>query len=211
MRCALGLVLSLLGLAALPAGAAATGSLTLNGACFNAGDTITATGQGWTPNDAISIGDPTGDFVANAIADTTGLFTTTFTAPVLPSGTAAVQSFTATATDTAATGQTATASFFDVQPGVNVSLSGPLTTKVLWTVAGGSGGQVIYGHWIWHHELQTTVRMGTVPGACGLVSRRLRRLPAPTHNGQWTVQFDTSKTYHAKKHFIVTLTFHVSG
>jgi hypothetical protein len=187
-----------LGLAAAPTSlAAGTLSLDSSSSCYYTDKPVTITGQGWAPGDMISVTDPVPDFFTQVTADTTGTFTATFKAPILPTIKPTVKQFTAIATDTTQTTQTTSVPFFDVQPGVDANVNGKLTTPVVWTIAGFAGGQHIYGHWVYKHHSFKTLKMGTVPGACGLVTKKVPRLPTKPRNGIWTAQFDTSKTWHA--------------
>ncbi len=189
---------ALVALIALPASAATAGSLTLDSTCYFSGQPINANGAAWTPGAMIAITDPKDDFSATALADTTGAFMASFHAPTLSSSKPDVRSFIATATNSADPTQTATASFFAVQPGVGANVTGKLSTAVMWTIAGFVGGQTIYGHWVYHAHEQANVKMGKVPGECGTVKRSVRRIPVTAPGtGVWTAQFDASKAWHA--------------
>ncbi len=183
---------------AAPTAAAAAPTLSLDAPCYYAESAITATGLGFPASAPIQITDAAGDaFSASSMADPMGTFTASFQAPPAPSSKPAVVPYTATATDGADATQTATASFFDVNAGVDANVNGRLSTPVTWTVAGFVGGQTVYGHWFFEHKNFKTLKMGKVPGACGLVKRRVKRLPVTPRVGIWTAQFDTKKEWHA--------------
>lgn len=198
MNRSLAFVTSAAAVAALAAPAAAAPSLSLDAPCYYAGSTISATGNGFPPNAPVQISDPdTGSFSASVTADPVGTLLTNFTAPSLSNAKPAVVKFTATATDTADATQTASATFYDVQPGVDANVNGSLTTPVVWTIAGFGGGRVVYGHWVFKHKDRKTLKMGTVPGQCGLVKRKVKRLPVTPRVGVWTAQFDLKKKWNA--------------
>ncbi len=182
----------------VPSVAAAAGTLSLDAPCYYTGQTIAATGQGFPAAAPIAISDPIRSlFSASTTSDTTGTFNTTFIAPRLSSSKPAVKKFTATATDTNDPTQTASTTFYDVQPGVDANVNGRLSTPVEWTIAGFAGGQTVYGHWVFKNKSRKTLTMGDVPGACGLVQRTVKRLPTVARTGIWTAQFDTKKTWSA--------------
>jgi hypothetical protein len=185
-----------LGVLAVTPSSAMAGSLSFTDPCYFAGDPVAALGQGWTAGHTILITDPVVELRTSTVAGSDGSFTSTFTAPTSKKF-AAVRRLTVTATDERGH-ETSSATFFDVQPGVDVNLDGKLTAPVRWTIAGFTGGQTIWGHWLYHGHVEKTLKMGKVPGACGLVKRTLPRLPTTPRKGAWRAQFDPKKTYSAK-------------
>jgi hypothetical protein len=192
-RLVTGLVIAL-ACAIAPAPAAASGSLSFGSPCFYVGDDVTALGSGWTPNAQISLTATNPRLSANVQADRTGGFSSSFAAPDLPGEGPLVRHVTTTATDPK-THDTATASFYLVQPAVDANLNGPSHSVVQWTIAGFTGGKTVYGHWVLHGHERKRLTMGKVPGACGIVRHRAPRIPVRAVVGTWTAQFDTSKTY----------------
>jgi hypothetical protein len=192
------LALAIAGVTLAPAGVASAGSLALDSACYLSGKPIVANGAVWAPGASIAITDPRGAFSATAMADTTGAFMTTFDAPTLSALKPDVREFTATATDAADPTQTSTASFSVVQPGVAANVTGKLSTPVQWSMAGFVHGETIYGHWVYKKQEKAQVKMGSVPGDCGLVRRTVRRIPVEKPGtGVWLVQFDPSRKWHS--------------
>ena len=183
--------------AAAPASAVSPGTLSFGAPCYYVGNQISATGSGWTPNDRIALTASSPKLSVTALAEASGTFSSSFTAPDLPGDGPLVRHVTATAADRADSSNTTTASFFLVQPAVDANLNGHSQSVVQWTIAGFTGGKTVYGHWVFKHRSRKTLTMGKVPGACGLVKHRAPRIPVASQIGTWTAQFDTSKTWHS--------------
>jgi hypothetical protein len=197
MNRALAALLAVPAAAIVAAPAAAAPTLALDAPCYYTGSAVTASGTGFPAAAPIVVSDQDSNaFSVAATADPLGAFTASFPAPDLPQRPAIVP-FTATALDGTDTTQTAAAQFFDVQPGVAANVNGALTTQVTWTIAGFVGGQTVYGHWVFNHRSRKTVEMGKVPDPCGIVHKKVARIPVPPKVGVWTAQFDAKKAWSA--------------
>lgn len=181
------------------AGPAAAATLLLDQPCYLEGATVAAGGQGWDPGKTVEIKDNAGShFYQSATTNPMGAFLTNFRAPLLPTIRPAVQSFVATATEIGNPALTAQAPFSVTNARVYANLSGKPTQTVRWSISGFPPNSTVYGHWVFKRRARATVAMGKVPAPCGVVSRRVRRIPAPLHSGTWRIQFDTSRRYSAR-------------
>ena len=93
---------------------------------------------------------------------------------------------------------TAQAPFSVTNQRVDAKLTGNPRQKVRFSISGFPPNKTVYGHWVFQRRVRATVAMGKVPAPCGIVSRRVRRIPARLRSGTWRIQFDTSRRYSAR-------------
>ena len=65
-------------------------------------------------------------------------------------------------------------------------------------------GPVLYAHYLLRGKLKKTVRIGTLSGDCGNLTKKMKQFPfRPVPAGDYRVQFDTSRAYSAQADGIV--------
>ena len=184
-------------LAGAPAASAAT--LTTDTRCYQEGQEVVLNGTGYAPLGVVTVmrdGAPLG----TATADVNGAFQRKFATPELP----ATQRETvyllsaSDGTSNASTRYRATKVFADFAPG-----SGdPTRLQVRFTVAGFGLARphaTVYLHYVRKStgNVQTTVRLGTARGTCGVIRQTRKRhlFPFKPARGTWILQFDTVRRY----------------
>jgi hypothetical protein len=183
------------------AGASTAGAATLllDQPCYLEGATVVAGGQGWDAGKTVQIRDDAGSrFYQSADTNPMGAFLTNFRAPLLPTIKPAVQSFVATATEIGNPGLTAQVPFSVTNARVDADLGGKPTQLTRFSISGFPPKRIVYGHWVYKRRARADVAMGRVPAPCGVVTRRVRRIPARVHSGTWRIQFDTHRRYSAR-------------
>jgi len=181
------------------AGPAAGATLLLDQPCYLEGATVVAGGQGWDAGKTVEIKDNAGSrFYQSATTNPMGAFLTNFRAPILPTIKPTVQSFVAAASEIGNAALTAQAAFSVTNQRVDAKLTGDPRQKVRFSISGFPPNKTVYGHWVFQRRVRTTVAMGKVPAPCGIVSRRVRRIPARLRSGTWRIQFDTRRRYSAR-------------
>jgi hypothetical protein len=184
---------------AAAAGPAAAATLVLDQPCYLERATVIAGGQGWDPGKTVEIKDSAGSrFFQSATTNPMGAFLTNFRAPLLPTIKPAVQSFVAAASEIGNAALTAQAPFMVTNARVDADLTGKPTQRVPFSISGFAPRKIVYGHWVFKRRVRATVAMGKVPAPCGVVTRKVRRIPARLHSGTWTIQFDTRRRYSAR-------------
>jgi hypothetical protein len=192
------IALAALATPSLLASTADAATLALSAPCFLESSTITAAGQGWDAGKTVSVSDPQSHFYGSATADAAGNFVTTFRAPLLPTIKPAVVAYVASASEFSNPALTAQVPFAVTNARVDAKLSGNPRSKVRFSISGFPGGSTVYGHWVFARRARANVKMGVVPQPCGIVRRKVRRIPATLRSGLWTIQFDTNRRYSAK-------------
>jgi len=192
-------------LAAAPSASAATMTITPKRSCHSSGETVSLDGTGFTPNGKVSIArdgqtldpllnlDPMGQFIGELTL-------------YLRSGKA---NRIYTATDTTDTTVVATRKLLVIAPVVNIR---PADLEVgLRARIGANGfatGSTLYAHIFrtadkdgkrLKRQKPRNMRVGRLKGRCGKLLARKRLFSKRAPLGDYTIQFDTSRRYHAKQ------------
>jgi hypothetical protein len=179
---------------AVPAAAqAATLSVAGSKACYRAGDTLTLSGTGYTPNASIDItlgGRSLGQLTADAAGN--------ISSPLSIGNLRGVDTRTVVASDTTNPAITATAQFLGSALLVTVKpRDGTAGRKLRVKASGFTTGKRLYAH-ILRKRYRRNVFVGKLKGPCRTLKVRKRVLGAGTPRGVYTVQFDTKKRYSKK-------------
>ncbi len=169
---------------------------------------VTVNGAGFTPGDTISLSSTTGDAFGTATAAADGTFTTTFAGPDLSSLDPISQTFTMTAMDDD-DGTTAQTTFVAANFALKVKpAEAKPDKKVTYTFSGFRAGAEIYGHYIHRKKVVLTNRFGLAQGACGQLTTHARLYPGDQRYSSYTVQFDDSKKYspHSTPRLVTSVT-----
>ena len=77
------------------------------------------------------------------------------------------------------------------------SLATPTFTsrRVTYTARGFLPGKAVYAHFRFGGRTRRDVKIGIARGACGIVSKKMRLLPAKTRFGRWAIYMDQAPTY----------------
>ena len=177
---------------AVPARAA---TIAVNGPCFVVGDSITASGGGFSPGAAVSYSfDGVGS--GSGAADGAGNVSTQLFAPPIDAN-AVVHTFNLTATDqnnlanVASVPVTVTKLTATIDP----QRAKP-ARKVRFSIRGLQPGRQVYLHYVLHRRARATVALGKPSPPCGSLVVRRRFFPMATPSvGTWYFQFDESRRY----------------
>ncbi len=106
------------------------------------------------------------------------------------------ETFRLAATDNANPGNVAATTFRQVFFGFR---AGPGEAKpggrVRYTARGFVPARPVYAHFRFAGRTRSDVRLGVAKAPCGIVSRRMRQLPAKTRLGRWIVAMDHSRVF----------------
>jgi hypothetical protein len=180
---------------AVPAAASAA-TLSASVQCAFGGAQVPVTGNGFSPNGEVGITSNSPSVSGSSTADATGAFTGTLTVPSVSDF--SVHTLSLTATDAANPATTAVLNLPVVKEAfaTNFPIDGKPTSRVTWRFAGFTPGKPIYGHFRYRAKTVRNFRFGMASGPCGTLSIKTRRLPATSHPGKWTVQFDQVAAYN---------------
>jgi hypothetical protein len=194
---------------ATAASGASAATVSVNAACYVIGNTlptITVTGSGFVPGDAVQLTDATGDLDGTATADADGDIDTTVSAPRYLFKKPTTYTDTITATDTTLVGTMVTATTTTLLAPLAVSAGKThkepglkaFTLSTTWTFSGFTEGQTIYGHYLNGGKQVARQKFGTAVGPCGMLTVKDKLYPAKPTKRSYKVQFDTSKAYSRK-------------
>jgi hypothetical protein len=176
-------------------------------------------GSGFTPGALVTVRyvstqNPTPTYLTSATADPSGNIAVATYPATFNKFDTQQQSFTLVATDGTNPAIAATASFQQVRLGYRTNpATGKPTRNALHTVRGFPPGKKTYLHFRFGGKTKRNVLLGTTSSPCGVVSKRMRLLPAQSHPGTWTVYVDQEKAYHKgtpaqlKYKFVISRTF----
>ena len=68
---------------------------------------------------------------------------------------------------------------------------------VRYTARGFVPGQAVYAHFRFAGRTRADVKLGVAKAPCGIVSRRMRQLPAKARDGRWTVAMDHERVFRS--------------
>lgn len=68
---------------------------------------------------------------------------------------------------------------------------------VRYTARGFVPGRAVYAHFRFAGRTRADVRLGVAKAPCGIVSRRMRQLPAKARVGRWTVAMDHERAFRS--------------
>ncbi len=189
-----------------PAGAATIATTTPCVTSFGGVKTLGLAGTGFTPGRFVTVraSNPnirTPSLVARVEADAAGNVPAgTMGLPALFSSFSAVdETFTLEATDGADPGVVAaTYTFRQVFFGFRaVPGEAKPRATVRYTARGFVPGRPVYAHFRFAGRTRRDVRLGVAAAPCGIVSRRMRQLPAKTRIGRWTVAMDHERVFRS--------------
>jgi hypothetical protein len=181
----------------LGASAAEAATLTATGTkdCYRAGDTLTLTGSGFTPNAPVNVTLEGRELVGqDPIADAAGNFST----PLQVGNLQGVSQRALVATDATNPAITATTQFLGSALIVRVRpQTGTAGRRLRVSASGFTTGKRLYAHII-RKRYRRNVLIGKLKGPCHTLKVRKRVLTAGTPDGVYTVQFDTKRRYSKK-------------
>jgi hypothetical protein len=162
--------------------------------CAASGNTVAVTGSGFSPNSVVEVSGNTGS--GSFETDAVGAFQAQIPAPSVSDF--ATHTLTLTAVDSVNPAGPAAASFGVGRDffATNFPIDGRPQSTTRWQFAGFITGKPIYGHFRYRGKTVRNYRYGLASGPCGTLSVMARRLPAKSHPGNWTVQFDQVKSYN---------------
>jgi hypothetical protein len=203
--------------AAAPAGAATIATTTPCVTSFGGVKSVGLVGTGFTPGRAVLVRATNPDIrtpslMAQVQADAAGSFPAgTLGMPALFSSFSAVdETFTLTARDDRGI-EAAPSTFRQVFFGFRAV---PGTARrggsVRYTARGFVSGRPVYAHFRFAGRTRRTVRLGVARAPCGIVSRRMRQLPAKARIGRWTVAMDHERAFRSSTVLQARGNLHVS-
>jgi len=149
---------------------------------------------------------PAPSFLTSGTADPTGSFRSAVVPPAFKTLTTATklgttrQTFSLLASDNVNPLAIATSTFGQVLVSWSTSpASGAPGSLATHTARGFVTGKSVYLHYRFGGKPQADVSLGRAAGPCGIVSKRLRQVPAPAlHTGLWTVYVDQRRSYSSQ-------------
>jgi hypothetical protein len=192
-------------LAAPVAAQAATLAVSGSKSCYRAGDTLTLSGAGYTPNGPVDV-TLDGHEIGQLTADAAG----SINSPLQIGNLRGVRTRALVASDATNPALTATASFLGSALVVGVKPhNGTAGRKLRITASGFTTGKRLYAH-IRRRHYRRNVFIGKLKGPCRTLKVRKAVLGGGTPKGVYKVQFDTKKRYSKKTkiwfRFSVTVT-----
>lgn len=192
---------ALAALAAVPAAASAA-TVTMRAPCFlngASGGLIGFSGAGFTPNGQWTA--QADQVFASGAVDPSGNLapTTPVRAPIISRSRISSKRFTLNVADNA--GIVAATTFKVANVLAKWAGSGSPRKTVRWRFSGFASGAPIYVHVRRHGHTLKTTRAGKAGGACGVGSKRLRRLPvrsSQVHNGTYKIVVDNRRKFSFK-------------
>jgi hypothetical protein len=173
--------------------------------CYRAGEQLTLSGSGYTPNQGVSIASD-GQPLGSSIADPAGNFSGTLRVGV-PSG-EKVKTYSATdqsnPANTAAVQLRVSALTVNLRP-----KRGRPNRRFRIGARGFTTGKVLYAH-IVRKGFRRNVRVGRLKGPCHKISARKRLFPRNIATGFYRVQFDSRRRYSRKTKVKVVRGFQVT-
>lgn len=82
--------------------------------------------------------------------------------------------------------------------------------RVRYTARGFTPGRTVYAHFRFAGRTRANVRLGVAKAPCGIVSRRMRQLPAKARIGRWTVAMDHARAFRTNTPLQARGNLHVS-
>jgi hypothetical protein len=192
--------------AAGDAGAASAATISSKLACVaNLGIggalTLPVTGSGFSPNGVVALSTSTASSPApkelgSVNADANGNVDGRVDPPAFRSTSTVQQSFNLIATDATNPANTATSTFRQVRFGFDANPdTGRPARRVTYTARGFLPGKAVYAHFRFRGRTRRDVKIGVAAAPCGVVSKKMRLLPAKTRFGRWTIFMDQAPTY----------------
>ena len=163
--------------------------------------TLPLTGTGFSPNGVVALSTSTASSPApkdltSVSADANGNIETRVDPPAFRSTSTLQQSFNLIAIDAVNPANTATSTFRQVRFGFDAKPdTGRPARRVTYTARGFLPGKAVYAHFRFRGRTRRDVKIGVAGGACGIVSKKMRLLPAQTRFGTWTIFMDQAPTY----------------
>jgi hypothetical protein len=193
-----GAALAMAAFAWLPAAANAA-TLKLDRLCYRTNQTVHIAASGYTPNGKVAFALDGKQWGLPLATDATGAFKGIVRAPSpLPDPTS-VRMATLTATDQTDPTLTATTPLQIVHTNVNVNPAVVTPGKVTYSALGFTSGAKLYIHYILHGKLVVTKKLGKLTGPCSSLQKKVRMFMfRPVKPGNYTLVFDTSRTYSPK-------------
>jgi hypothetical protein len=199
------IALAAVGVAGPAAAQAATLAVSGSKSCYRAGDSLTLTGSGYTPNGPVDVtldGHDLGPLTADASGN--------ISSPLRVGNLRGVRTRTLVASDATNPALTGTASFLGSALVVGVKPhNGTAGRKLRIAASGFTTGKRLYAH-IRRRHYRRNVFIGKLKGPCHTLKVRKPVLGAGTPKGVYKVQFDTRKRYSKKTkvwfRFSVTVT-----
>lgn len=195
-----------LGAGAAPAGGATIATTAPCVTAFGASKSVGLVGTGFTPGKFVAVRafNPdirTPSLMANVQTDAAGnLPAGTLGMPALFSSFSAVdETFTIQASDNGHPNVVAPPhTFRQVRFGFRaVPGQAKPAGSVRYTARGFVPGRPVYAHFRFAGRTRSDVRLGIAKAPCGIVSRRMRLLPAKARIGTWTVAMDHARVFRA--------------
>jgi hypothetical protein len=183
-----------------PAASASAAVVSVDQACYVNAATIaqvTVSGQGFTPGDEVNVSGAD-HFSAVGIADSSGAFTATASAPTLPAGPRS-QKFVLTATDLTTAGVMAQTTIEVANLAVAISrrsVANVAKDKVTFSFSGFTPGKHIYGFYLHGHKVVASGRFGKASGPCGVLQQRALQYPGGRpHYSAYNLAFESTNRY----------------
>ena len=206
-----------LAVAVAPAGAATITTTTPCVTSFGGVKSVGLVGTGFTPGRAVLVRATNPDIrtpslMAEVQADAAGNFPAgTLGMPAVFSSFSAVdETFTLTARDDRGI-EAAPSTFRQVFFGFRaVPDEAKPRGTVRYTARGFVPGRPVYAHFRFAGRTRATVRLGVAKGPCGIVSRRMRQLPAKARIGRWTVAMDHARVFRSSTPLQARGNLHIS-
>ncbi|MEA2131261.1 MAG: hypothetical protein QOJ85_4152 [Solirubrobacteraceae bacterium] len=163
--------------------------------------TLPVVGSGFSPSGVVALSTSTASSPApkeltSVNADPNGNIDTRVDPPAFRSTSTVEQSFNLIAIDAANPANTATSTFRQVRFGFDANPdAGRPARRVTYTARGFLPGKAVYAHFRFGGRTRRDVKIGIARGACGIVSKKMRLLPAKTRFGRWAIYMDQAPTY----------------
>lgn len=190
--------LALLALAAVAAASASAATLTTDRRCYRTNEALSLSGGGYTPNGSVPFTLNTQPWGA-LTADPNGAVSYTVKSPPPAKDPTKMRDYTLTATDQTNPALTATTKFQVVH--TNVTIKPALVTPgmVTFSAVGFTSGDKLYIHYLLNGKHVVTKKLGKLHLPCATLKKQARMfLFRPVKPGNYTLVFDTSKSYSAK-------------
>ena len=81
---------------------------------------------------------------------------------------------------------------------------------VRYTACGFVPGRPVYAHFRFAGRTRASVKLGVPKAPCGMVSRRMRQLPAKARIGRWTVAMDHARAFRSNTPLQARGNLHIS-
>lgn len=81
---------------------------------------------------------------------------------------------------------------------------------VRYTARGFVPGRAVYAHFRFAGRTRANVKLGVAKAPCGIVSRRMRQLPAKARIGRWTVAMDHARAFRSNTPLQARGNLHIS-